>query len=554
MTAPLPATKQYASAQPFLSGTADANLAGSGEDSVRLQVYDLYDGFYHNRPETFTVTLMGEDNDRKILMPIGKKIIEAILRFLAVDYNYVVVPGQSRGTDEEKATIDRMVENFFKREEVQLKVANNKRYGLIRGDACFHITADPTKEEGSRLSLHELHPGNFFPIWDPQNEKRMIGCHIVDVVQDPREPGDPTKRVTRRLTYLREGVVRSATPGYEIPEGQPLGGVTSETTLWTIGKWDDRNMAQDDLEQVNVSSPLIIPLISLPPQITSLPIYHWKNGSLGGTYPFGISAIAGLETVLNGIHQGVSDEDFALVMAGLGMFWTNSKPPRDEAGNTLPWEIGPGVVAEVGADGQFNRVQGVNSVAPYQDHLKYLEDGGLSTNGVPEVAAGRVDVQVAESGISLRLQFAPILAANAEREKEILGEMDHLLYDLTHMWFPAYEEYDAPEVVVASVVGNPLPENREAAIQEILLLFSSGLITIEMAQARLAKYGYDFKDGDNVQVIRDAQAMAQARAGDEVANRYAQELENQPEGTIPTPQATPAPATVGTPSGTGISA
>lgn len=544
MTAPMGSNTQYATALPFFPKEGEPNLVGSAEDTARIAYYKLMEDLYHNRPETFQVTMRGDDEDSApIYIPTARKIVEAVFRFTSVDYNYVVA--QDRGTPEEVATLERMIGNLFKREGFWTKFNNNKRYGIIRGDAMWHITADGTKDQGSRISLHELNPANYFPILDEENGDRVVGCHIVDIVQDPREPDDRSKKVARRLTYLRVGVVKSTGPGYEVPPETKLGGVTSETRLFTIGKWDDRNLTGDDIEQVSVA----VPLFDLPPAITSIPVYHWRNNPLPGAI-FGLSEIAGLETIIQGINQSVTDEDLTLVMQGLGMYWTNAKPPIDpDTNEEMPWALGPGQVIEVGNDNTFGRVSGVSNVAPFQDHMKYLEDAALSATGIPEVAAGRVDVTVAESGISLKLQLAPILAKAEEKNLEILTVNDHFLYDLVAMWLPAFEGVSFSDFGLASVIGDPLPENRESKIQEVMLLQAAGLITIEMAQAELSKLGYTFQTGDNVQVIRDAQAMAQAKAGDEAANRYQQELENRPKPEVgnPVPALADPTATAGLP-------
>lgn len=543
MTAPIGANTQYATALPFFPKEGEPNLVGSAEDTARIAYYKLMEDLYHNRPETFQVTMRGDDEDSApIYIPTARKIVEAVFRFTAVDYNYVVE--QDRGTPEEVATLERMVGNLFRREGFWTKFNNNKRYGLIRGDALWHITADTTKAQGSRISLHELNPANYFPILDEDNDDRVIGCHIVDIVQDPREPEDRSKKVARRLTYLRVGVEKLSGPGYEVPVGTTLGGVTSETRLFAIGKWDDRNLSGDDLEQISVT----VPLFSLPVQITTIPVYHWRNNPLPGA-TFGLSEIAGLETIIQGINQSITDEDLTLIMQGLGMYWTNAKPPMDDDGNELPWQLGPGQVVEVGNDNTFGRVSGVSNVAPYQEHMKYLEDAALSSTGVPEVASGRVDVTVAESGISLKLQLAPILAKAEEKNLEILTKSDHFLYDLAGMWLPAFEGFSPSDFSIGSIIGDPLPENREARIQEVMLLQAAGLITIEMAQAKLSELGYTFRVGDNIQVLRDAQAMAAAKGGDDVINRYQQELENRPKPEVgnPVPALVDPTATPGLP-------
>ena len=521
MTAPLGPSSQYATAKPFYDkvGSATSNLSASPEDLDRIRAYALYEDAYYNRPETLKVMLRGEDSD-PVYIPTAKKIVEAMNRFLCKRFTFVVPPKGEATAPAEGELIMRM-ENLFKREKFYSKFKNLKRMGLIRGDAIIYITADPAKPQYSRLSIHELNPGNYFPITDPNDKTRVIGCHIVEVVQDSREKDDKSKVIARRRTYLKGGVsYNQATSRYEQAIGAPEG-VWTEVTHWEIGKWDDRNMKKDDMERATV--PEDVAMFQLPPEITSLPVYHWKNTSMDQSL-FGNSEVSGIETLIMGINQDISDTQLTMVMQGLGIYMTDSKPPMNENGEVIGWDIGPASVAEVAAGSKFERITGVGSVSPALELISELKNAAQEANGIPDIAAGKVDVTVAESGISLTLQMMPILAAAEEKEDEILGTVDHFLYDLKTQWFPAYEDTTfAEEVSIVSHVDDAMPVNREARIQEVMLLFTSNLITIAAAQAQLSKLGYDFSAGDEKQVLIDAAALAAAQSGD--ANRYAQEAE-----------------------------
>lgn len=524
MTAPISAAGQYASALPFL-GKSHSNLASSGEDHYRIRAYELYEDLYHNRPDTFKVFMRGDDEEAKpIYIPSAKKLIEATLRFLCKDFDFVVSSRGGEETAQAVAETDLFFRNLFKREKMPVKFKRQVRYGLIRGDSLWHVTADPLKEPGKRISVHELNPANYFAIADPDNDNRILGCHIVDIVQDFREPDKPEKQLVRRQTYLRKGAVLASggALGYEMEEGSTQVGVTHEVTHWEIGKWDDRNMKKGDLKQI--SAPDDKPPTDLPAGITTIPVYHWQNNAIPGG-DFGLSEIAGIETLINAVNQSVNDEDLTLVMQGLGLYWTNSKPPVNADGTQGDWEIGPGVVLETPLDGKVERLNGVSSVQPYQDHVGMLKADMQESIGIPDIAAGKVDVAIAESGVSLMLQLAPIIAKNHEKEEEILAVTDQMLYDLATQWFPAIEQFTpSPGVTVASVVGDPMPLNRDSKIQEVVLLQTSGLITIAQAQAQLATLGYSFVSGDDQKVVREAAAMNRAKLG-ESDNRFAQELE-----------------------------
>lgn len=506
----LTVAKQYSSAKPFFTGTTQAVV--SVEDQERLSAYTVYRDFYYNRPETLKVQLRGDS--LPIYLPSARKLIEATNRFLAVNFNFVVDP--KFGSPADQAIAQQQMGNLFKREKFYTKFASQRRNGLICGDAVWHITADGTKPQGTRVSIHAVQPDNYFPIEDPNNPDRLLGCHLVDLVQDPRQPDDRTKLVNRRQTYRR--VVDAL--------GNPTGPITSEITFWEQGTWDDRNLKPGDLKQV----PGGVPVFVLPPAITSVPVYHIRNNAIEPAV-FGLSQIAGVETIVNGLNQAVTDEDLTLVMQGLGMYWTNSGAPENADGTPAPWNLGPGQVVEVGDGQTFGRVTGVGSVAPFVEHMNFIDDFAQTGLGVPDVAIGKVDVAVAESGISLKLKLSPILASNAEKELEILMTMDQLLWDINKMWWPAYEQLTLLNVDIASVVDDPMPHNRDAEIQEILLLQSGGLITIAMAQAKLAKLGYDFEAGADVTVVQEAQRLAIARTGDPFANRFG--AEDNPQDALP---------------------
>lgn len=515
MTAPISSSSQYATAKLFTDsgvGVA-ANLSGSPEDSERIKSYILYEDFYYNRPETFKVFLRG-DNDSPIYVPSAKKIVEAMNRFLAKDYTFTV-----QGTDE--AVLRQHIGNLWKREKIGSKFANLKRFGLVRGDAMFYITADPNKEQFSRLSVHELNPGNYFAIKDPNDKTKLLGCHIVDVVHDPREADDKSKTIARRRTYLKGGVSFVEASGQYEQAAPATPTVWTEVTHWTIGKWDDRNMKKADMEQVKDAKVQDVPMFQLPAPISSLPIYHWQNTRMDSG--FGLSELSGIETLIAGINQGLSDTQLTMVLQGLGVYVTDSKPPQDETGAALPWNLGPGKVAEIAQGRKLERVSGVNSVSPALELVQEFKNDAQEASGIPDIAAGKVDVTVAESGISLQLQLTPILVAAKEKELEILGTMDHMLYDLITQWFPAYEGVSFSEdSSVVSHIEDAMPVNREARIQEVLLLFTSQLISLAEARAELVKFGYKFTASPE-EVLKSAAALAKAQGGED--SRYAQETE-----------------------------
>lgn len=492
--------RQYRVPEPFF-GPADGNVVND-MDQKRIRSYDLYEDLYNNDHNSLKIVLRGDDS-LPIYMPNGKKIVNTTNRFLARGFDYFVEPNDRDGKPVDEGTlqtVEQYMANLYKREAIKAKFASSKRWGLVRADAIFMITADPNKVEGSRISIHEVDPRSVFLIDDPDEVNRIWGVHIVERVKDFREDDQvgTTKQLAKRSTYYKEKDPNDP--------NKFTGKVTHEVTHWEIGKWDDRTLSVDKLERV-VSADHDQEMAYLETStgsIPELPLYIWSIDKPMNS-SWGTSLLSGLETLIFGINQSLSDEDLTLVMRGLGMYVTNAGAPVGDNGEILSWNVGPGQIIEIGESQEFTNVAGVGSVEPYQDHMKYMDEIGLQeSSGTPGVAVGRVDVTVAESGISLKLQLDPLLAANQERELEMLVTLDQMHYDLVTYWLPTYEGIKTNGCVVSTIFDDPMPINTNQVIQDVVLLRTSNLILTEMAVDKLSEIGWKYPAGMSVQDVVDA--------------------------------------------------
>lgn len=476
----------------FQQGKAPA-YAVTQEDKERIQSYELYERIYWTQPQTFKVLQRGTDS-YPIYLPTARKIVEACNRFLAVDFGYL--------TSKAEAEFIALIDSFFKRERFLTKFATQKRYGLIRGDSMWHIVGDDTKPDGQKLSIYELDPSTYFPIMDPENAEKRIGCHLVDIITDPKD-ANGTKKIAQVQTYRKA----------------ENGRITSELNHFEVAGWDDRNLAPKDIKKIRS----VVKLFELPPQITALPVYTIPNNRIPGPRPFGFSELMGIERIFAAVTQTISDEELSLAMAGLGVFWTTAGPPKDAAGSIVPWDIGPARMLEIGMNTQIGRLPGITSVAPMLDHMNFIIGEAQSGIGVPDIAAGKVDVTIAESGISLQLQLSPLLAKNAETEGVMLERYDQMFYDFVHGWFPAYEGSDVDtEATLLSVAGDAMPKNRKADIDEVVGLVQAKLLSIEEGREILrTKFGYKI-DANTDKLLAEAAALADAE--DPFNSRAATEL------------------------------
>lgn len=498
--------RQYDSAIDYIGPNANygkniANLANN-DDKLRVKAYELYEDMYHNRPEHMRVVLRGEDEDSvEIYLPSAKKNIEAVNRFLCVDFDYYIEP--KIGSDDDRAAIDAALANLFHRQEFYRKFNQMKRYLLIKGDACFHVVGREHEKPGKRICIEELKPEHYFPIENPVTGEKM-GCHIVDIIRNPRSTPN-TKRyspefLTRRQTY------RKIVDDNDVPTGE----ITSELSLWAIGRWDDR-LPFLQLEWVDT----IVEEFTLPSDITEIPVYHFANNPPPMS-SFGMSELAGVESLVTAINQAMSDEDLTLITQGLGVYWTDAAPPQDSAGQPTEWEIGPGAVVEVGSGGKFGRVSGVNSVTPYLEHILAMDESMQQAIGVPDIAIGMVDVATAESGIALSFKLGPLLAKNAEKELFISQRMDSMLEDIVNGWLPAFEDIVVDGVAVSSAFGDPTPKNQSQLLQDLLGIFGTleNFLPVAWVFQQLNDImGYDLTDNDFAAALGDQirEAINQAK-------------------------------------------
>jgi hypothetical protein len=499
---PLDLFHQYSTAEPLLRGMPQ--WVGD-MDAMRIASYNMYEQIYWNIPEAFDLVIRGSDT-KPIYIPAAKKIVETLHRYLAKGMEVIPDPNANTADDAMNVLLD-----MFKRERLYSKFNAAKRYGIIRGDWLIHMYADPERSEGNRISVFFIDPASYFPIYNEDNVDEIIGCHLVE----HWEMDDGT--FIRRLTYRKETESGGPSP------------ITVTDQLFEVDDWGGPGQ-EGDGEPVRT----LQPPFTLPAPIDQLPVYHIQNFSEPGSI-WGSSELRGFERLLTGINQGISDEDLTLAMEGLGVYATTAgKPYNEETGEEEEWNLGPARVVEVPEGSEFKRVTGVGSVAPYQDHLKYLEGWVDMATGTPDVAAGRVDVQVAESGVALTLEFAPLLDRAEEKELVITDRLTNWLYDL-RKWFQAYEPSLAGSMEEARFIpnyGDKLPVNRKQKFDEILRLASHDppIVSMQWVRNRLTELGFEFDDDTDMmdEILEEMEIIGKVKADAEGA-RIDRELDNMPD-------------------------
>lgn len=466
------------------------------DDLKRIQSYWTYDDIVSNVKEAFD-NLLRQDGDEKArrYVPYARAVLEGTNRYLGQDLTISYeVPTTSPGTPETQAELAAWVKALFDREQFVVKFAEAKRTMLRRGDSFLMVSADSSKDEGKRLRITLLDGSQYFPIFMGTDQERIAGCYIVTLLTSP----DGQRTIAQRERYQR---ILTDADVAAVP-GSAIGGIYYHMEFFELNGWDDRfPLSASDLKPAEAPNwvtwsqwhtSLAFVGFMLPAQVQALPVYHFKNTHDG---PFGYSLLQGLESLFAGITQGMTDEDMAIAMAGIGVYATDSGSPHNADGTEADWVIAPGSVLELQTGKKFARVEGITSVTPLQDHVNALKDSALEASGTPDIAVGKVDVQVAESGVALAIKMAPVIAGNREREDGMASVLTQFLFDVLNGWAPAYEARQPIEGVfnVNVTFGDAMPLDRAAIIAEIVELITAGIIDAEFAQQYLSdKLGFNF--------------------------------------------------------------
>lgn len=460
-------------------------------DQQRVQSYRIYEQIYWNVPETFKLVARGSE-DKPIYLLSGRKIVNVCDRYVGNNFTWVATDAQGAPAPLAQTAFD----TLFAREAFLSNFHANKLYGIMRGDWLWHITANPNKPAGKRITIRSLDPGSYFPIFDPNDVDRVIGCHIVELIQVG------TEVQVKRLTYLKN---EPATLG-----GTPI--ITSQIGTYKLDEWGD--LKAETIQVIQPPTPL-------DPRITALPVYHIRN-FIEPQNPFGSSELRGVERLVAALNQSISDEDLTLAMDGLGMYSTNAKAV-DENGDETEWDIGPAKVQELDGDRNqvfFERITGVSSVSPYQDHLAFLKNDLMEGSGTPDITTGNVDVQVAESGVALLLKLAPILTKGEQKDRILIDVHNQMFFDILNGWLPAYEQMSFPEGTnVTAHVGEKLPFNRQQRVNELNQMLAQKVIDTQYYRDEMTKLGYQFP-----QDIAQRVQAEQSTLSDPFTGRLANEL------------------------------
>lgn len=455
------------------------------DDRLRIGAYEKYDATYWNDPTQYKLRVL--QGEKPLYIPNARVIVDTTASF--------ILKGLSLRVNGSDVTTTAALNAFLDREMFYSRFNTAKTSGVARGDFVFHMTANPKKAQGKRLSLNSVDPSNVFPIYDDDAPDKMVGCHIAVQYVDA---DDPEKVYVRKLTYrlVEEGESRR---------------VSREEAIFEI----DPNNKWYSKKPKKVRD--ILPLGLLDPAITTIPIYWFKNRDWDGQL-YGSSELRGLETLSQAASQSATDINMALALEGLGVYATDGGRPVDDYGNETAWEVAPGRVMEVPTGSYFRRVEGVGSITPAKEHIDYMEDKMLSGAGITDIALGRADVAIAQSGIALAIKFMPTLAKVEARDQLGINRLKQLFYDW-RIWHQVFERQALSGEIIVEI-GDKLPTDRTARVNELNNMIDRKVISRQYYREEMVKLGYVFPPDIETQIDEDRMAevaektAAQGNTGD----------------------------------------
>jgi hypothetical protein len=344
--------------------------------------------------------------------------------------------------------------------------------------------------EGRRISVLTVNPGSYYPQYHDESDPDSLWAVVL---ADLTMFGG--KEFVRRQVYRK---VLNTDGSYTI---------TSELGLFGTDKWQDLDPSN---APESVEGFTNVPETPLEDPIQAIPVYHIPNNP-APNQPFGNSELRGMEIMAAAVNQSISDQEITLILEGLGIYATDAGSPVDEEGNDTNWILGPGRVLELNdPQARFMRVNGVSTVGPFLDHVRYLEGKIGDATGANEAAIGHVDVSVAESGVALALRLGPLLSRAEYMETFITDVLLQMWFDLGTGFLPVYEGADLAGVSMRPTYGSKLPLNRKEKFTELVTMHQQGVITTEFFLLEAEKLGYVFPDGAAA-MAKAAMAELQAR-------------------------------------------
>jgi hypothetical protein len=475
------------------------------DDAARNSAYEGYNSMYWNEDNAYSLRWIV--TEQPVYIPIPRIIVDTMAHYLLKGLQIGVQDPERNKAQQQD------LDDFLDRQQFLSKFHVAKHDGCIRGDYVFHMTANDELPVGQRIAISSIYAGKVVRKFDDDDGELMTDAWIVEPYEFPEgdDRSKDSKEYVRRLHYWYSDADGDADDQSHALEEDVDEVPAPDSTEAREGLSTTRQVMRA-LEILEVNEKLwtaeelvVVTEIEdepLPEPIDVIPVYWFKNIPTDGQ-PFGSSDIRGFERGIRGISQEATDLGVGLALDGLGTFVTDASRPVDANGNETSWIIEPGMILELQNGTYFKRVDGITSITPALDWIKYSEGKIDEAAGLSSVAVGDVDAQTASNPMALSIKFLPTLAKLQEREAVALGNLKNMFWDWTK-WREAYEGKSWPKDVKLRIEpGDKLPQDRTARVNELNNMLDRDIISKAYYRQEMAKLGYEFPDDLQQQINQE---------------------------------------------------
>lgn len=418
----------------------------------------------------------------------GANLIDTARSLVLGDEQTITMPAalptideQGNPTDPDPAAAECLtwLQQWAADEHLDAKLLDSEEYTLGQGDAVFTLG---WSETANRPRLRVYDPGMYFPDWDAidRPEYARAGWDDDDfppVVHLAWEYDNGGVQTLRRHTWRMVPL--------EQPREQRYGTRATWTCLYRVSDWDIRRIDRGNVYQLPAGAESVV-VAERDLGVDFLPVVHQPNDA-AGQRRFGRALLLRLTQIVDDLAD--ADTDLARSsqkVASAPTVTTGTGGAALNAGPGAHWDLPSGASA---AMLDTSRV-----LDALLKHANRLEDLLATRSRVSSVLLGRIDPTQVPSGYALRLGFAASEALLRELRK-VRNRKHALLLRMALRFAQQNEQAPAgPTPDVSLTLGNSLPSDRAATVEEVRDLLAAGAISTTTAVAMLQEAGLPIED------------------------------------------------------------
>ncbi|MCW2545421.1 MAG: hypothetical protein JWM40_2973 [Frankiales bacterium] len=422
------------------------------------------------------------------------------------------------------------LEQWAEDEHLDGKLLDSEEHAIEKGDALFVLG---WSNSSGRPRLRVYDPGMFFPDWDAIDDPTYVAQGWDDddfppVIHVAWELERDGVRVLRRHTWR---MVR-----LEQGRAQRYGVAARWTCLYSVGDWDISRL-NGNVDVYNLPANLrTVVVAERDLQLDFIPAVHLTNDA-AGQRRFGRALLLRLTQIVDDLNDCDTDlARSAQKVASAPTVTTGTGGQQLNAGPGAHWDLPQGASAAM-----LDTSRVLDALLKHADRLEDL----LSTRSrVSAVLLGRVDPTKVPSGYALRLGFAA--SESLLREMRRVRRRKHGL--LLKMALRMAQQFgpvpSGPTPSVHLELGNSLPSDRAATIQEVKDLLAVHAISTETAVLMLHEAGLPVGDLEEElarirsESFEQAVQLVEATGDTDAAYRF---LGLEPPAAPPAPEPLPVP-------------